>query len=65
VDEALAGTVYARRHRGRHTVTGRTADRILFIVLKPVPGRPRAFRVVSARDATVSEKRLFLRRARP
>lgn len=62
VEAALSMRYYKRRSGRTMIVIGRTADRYLFIVLRPSRVRPGFAEVVTARSATRSEKRLFARR---
>ncbi len=64
VEEAFEGELYARRKRSRFLFLGRTRDRVLFIVIEASKRAPGEFEVVTARDATPGEKRLFKRRAK-
>ena len=63
VDELLnSRRYYLRKERGRYIVIGRAFSRFLFLVLEPSAGVPGKQEVVTARDATVSERHLFRRR---
>jgi uncharacterized DUF497 family protein len=64
VEEVLKGPGYTRGQRGRLVVIGRTMDRVLVVVLKPLRFKPGCYRVVTARDASRNEIRLLSRRGR-
>jgi uncharacterized DUF497 family protein len=65
VDTAARGDTYWRKHRKGVVVIGSTADRIILVVLVPERGSRHTFRVITARNATRAEKRLFRRKTRP
>ncbi len=46
------------KHRGRYVIIASAYGRILFIVLEKVIGEKSTYYVVTARDATKSEKRI-------
>ena len=64
VEAALTLLTYWRSHRGGVVAIGRTRARTLFIVLARRPDHPGYWAVITARDATTSEKRLLRRRAK-
>lgn len=62
VEEIFRGRLYVRRVRERHIVLGASATgRRLFTVVVRLPGR--VLRVITARDMSDTERRLFERRA--
>ena len=64
VDEALRARQYVRRSGGRYVVLGSSGPRTLFLVVERLPGLTGRGRVVTARLATSSEKRLLRRRGK-
>ena len=52
------------KHRGRYVMIASAYGRILFIVLESVQGEKNTYYVVTARDATKSEKRIYRKRGK-
>ncbi len=52
------------KHRGRYVMVASAYGRILFIVLEKVEGEKNSYYVITARDATKSEKRIYRKRKR-
>lgn len=64
IEEVFDGALYARRQGQRFLFLGRTENRFLLIVIEASSRSPGEFEVVTARDATAKEKRLFKRRGK-
>ena len=47
------------KHRGRYVMLASAHGRILFMVLEKIGKRSKSYYVVTARDATKSEKRIY------
>ncbi|WP_290898921.1 BrnT family toxin [Ferroglobus sp.] len=47
------------KHRGRYVMIASAHGRILFIVLEKIIGEKNSYYVITARDATNSEKRIY------
>ncbi|WP_202320198.1 BrnT family toxin [Archaeoglobus neptunius] len=52
------------KHRGRYVMVASSHGRVLFIVLEKVRGEKNAYYVITARDATNSEKRIYRTRGK-
>ena len=64
VEQAIERSFYFRKAGGRRTILGRTASRVLFLVVEDSREVPGFAEVVTARDATLAEKRLLERRGK-
>lgn len=64
VEEALGGELYGRRRGNRYLFLSRAGGRTLAVVIEASGKSPGEFEVVTARDASPAEKRLFKRRAK-
>ncbi|WP_457591827.1 BrnT family toxin [Geoglobus sp.] len=47
------------KHRGRYVMIASAYGRILFVVLEKITGEKNSYYVITARDATNSEKRIY------
>ena len=56
---AVLNYAYLRKVKERYRLLGRSADKVLFVVLAPGPGANDEVSVVTARPATRAEKRLL------